>query len=69
MELYGQAEYWDHLIASIPENHIVAFVAAEGIPPLGEILNKVATIKDYTVDGTWEIQNYIQNRLPLISSK
>lgn len=67
MELYGQTDYWKHLIANIPDSHIVAFVAAEGIPPLSEILNDVATTKDYSVEGTWEIQNYIQNRLPLIS--
>lgn len=54
---------------NIPADHIVAFVGADAIPALGELLSDQATIKNYSADSAWEIQNHIQDRLPLISQK
>jgi len=70
IELYDQFDFWEKVIAHIPEDHIVAFVGPENIPPLQEILNRVAQTKKFEVLETpWEIQNYIQNRLPLLSTQ
>lgn len=69
-ERYTQSDYWQKLIENIPENHIVAFVGAEGIPPLNELLRTLATLKVYeVVESPWEIQNYIQSRLPILSTQ
>lgn len=57
------------MLTNIPENHIVAFVGAQSIPELEKLLSEYATTKKYSAENAWEIQNHIQDKLPLISQK
>lgn len=64
---YDESEYWKKLIKSIPEDHIVAFVGADYLPGLQKILLETATVKNFSVDSTWDKQDYAQKQLPLIT--
>jgi len=66
---YENLEYWKRVLKNIPENHIVAFVGAQSIPDLEKLLSECATTKKYSAENAWEIQNHIQDKLPLISQK
>lgn len=61
---YSEPAYWERLFATIPEDHIVAFISAEGLSPMADLLAKIAIIKDYSLGTPQEIQTYIEERLP-----
>lgn len=64
---YASIEYWDTLFAAIPATNFVVFHETNDLPELSKVLEKNATIKDFSITTLPAAIEYIENELPSLN--
>jgi hypothetical protein len=60
-------QYWDTLFAAIPTTNFVVFHETGDLLELSEVLEKNATIKDFSINTLSGAIEYVENELPTLN--
>jgi DNA polymerase III delta subunit len=66
---YDTPAYWNSLLERIPANNFIVFHEIEALPVLSSLLDREATVKDFSIHSVSAAEKYIEDELPEISSE